>query len=165
MQSWTFFLAESFWTRTRCLRLNKSCWHKILYRRNNGDKKGVNHYNKKERCFASNLDGLQWTYAGMEKDDGEKCLFLTWLYRLLIFVCFYSFLQEHPIIILKKKNVQHFFSFALPGQTHKLLDTIFLKSRQKRNLTLHGAMSKQIYLIYFHSFGFFVHNCVPVNIN
>ena len=47
----------------RCLRLNESCWPKILYRKNYGDKKGVNHSNNKERCSAGNLDDLLWKYC------------------------------------------------------------------------------------------------------
>ena len=50
-------------TTPRCLRLNESCWPKILYRKNYGDKTGVNHSNNKERCSAGNLDDLLWKYC------------------------------------------------------------------------------------------------------
>ena len=46
-----------------CLRLNGSCWPKILYRKNYGNEKGVNHSNNKERCSAGNLDDLLWKYC------------------------------------------------------------------------------------------------------
>ena len=51
-------------TTPRCLRLNKSCWPKILYRKNYSDKKGSNnHSNNKERCSVGDLDDLPWKYC------------------------------------------------------------------------------------------------------
>ena len=56
-------------TTPRCLRLNESCWPKILYRKNYADKKGVNHSNNKERCSAGNLDDLLWKYCKSRYTD------------------------------------------------------------------------------------------------
>ena len=56
-------------TTPRCLRLNGSCWPKILYRKNYADKKGVTHSNNKERCSAGNLDDLLWKYCKSRYTD------------------------------------------------------------------------------------------------
>ena len=50
------------WTGTtqRCLRLNESCWPKILHRKNYGDKKGSKSFQQQKRCSGGNLDNLLW---------------------------------------------------------------------------------------------------------
>ena len=41
----------SIGTTPRCLRLNESCWPKILYRKNYGDKKGSKSFQQQKKVF------------------------------------------------------------------------------------------------------------------
>ena len=96
-QSWTLYLTERLtrfkfqykwlWigTTLQYLCLKKSRWPKYCTdnddeRRNNGDKKGVNHSNNKERCSAGNLDesvgnqGIQTLALHMFIETSGECV-------------------------------------------------------------------------------------------
>ena len=95
----------------RCLRLNESCWPKILYRKNYGDKKGVSHSNNKERCSAGNLDDLLWKYCKSRYAD-LSCSDVHWNFwrmcnalRLGSEVCNWYQLAISPIWRRRSTNV------------------------------------------------------------
>ena len=95
----------------RCLRLNESCWPKILYRKNYGDKKGVSHSNNKERCSAGNLDDLLWKYCKSRYAD-LSCSDVHWNFwrmcnalRLGSEVCNWYRLAISPIWRRRSTNV------------------------------------------------------------
>ena len=101
------------WTGTtpRCLSLNESCWPKILYRKDYGDKKGVNHSNNKERYSAGNLDDLLWKYCKSRYAD-LSCLDVHWNFwrmcnslRLGSEVCNWYRLAISPIWRRRSTNV------------------------------------------------------------
>ena len=51
------------------LRLNESCWPKILYRKNYNDKKGSKSFQQQRRMFCGNLDDLLWKYCKSRNAD------------------------------------------------------------------------------------------------
>ena len=83
------------WTGTtpRCLRLNDSCWPKILYRKNYGDKKGSKSFQQQRKMFCRKFGWPSMTVLQIK------------VRRLKLFGCSLKFLANGQCNSTRKRTV------------------------------------------------------------